>query len=525
MKKLLFLFLAVAMLAANDDADTKKPKPHFPIGKETTYVTAPLDAEGYIDYAAALNERMCRGVTPANNAHVLLWKALGPHPGGVAMPKEFFQRIGIEPPPEKGDYFIDLSRYLKEQLKVDPVKEGERIHEELRRRGLRSWTPEQHPTVASWLKANEKPLAVVIEATQRSHYFLPLVPRKMETDNRFVGLVGVPLPTLEQCRLLAGALAARAMLRVGQSSADDAWQDLIACHRLGRLVGQGATLAEGSAGYAIDGTACWADLAFLEGFKPDAKRLESCLRDLRKLPSLSCMAEKVEFGERFMVLYMVANIARHGNLMGNIRFLEGLPDQKPEKADGAEKLLQDMDWDSALRNVNRWFDRLSASLAEKDRGPREKKLKQIFLESITIRGNVATGETAKQLRSGKTSRDKVVSDILVSLVVPVITGSHNRADCAQQTQDNVIVAFALACYQREHGHYPKELTALAPKYLEHVPRDLFSRQALIYRPDNDGYLLYSVGVNGQDELGRSSDDDPPGDDLTINMPVPKLKQK
>lgn len=525
MKKLLFLLVAVALLAAKDDADTKKSKPRFPLGKETTYVTEPLDAEGYIDYAAALNERMRRGVTPANNAHVLLWKALGPHPRGVAVPKEFFQRIGIEPPPEKGDYFIDLSRYLKEQLKIDPVKDSERIDEELRRSGLRPWTPEQHPKMASWLKANEKPLAVVIEATKRSHYFMPLVPRKRETDKRVAGLVGVPVPTLQECGLLASALAARAMLRVGQSSADDAWQDLLACHRLGRLVGQGATLAEGSAGYAIDGTACWADLAFLEGIKPDAKRIASCLRDLRKLPPLPSMAEKVEFGERFMVLNMVANLARHGNLMGNIKFLEGLPPSRtPDELDRAwEKLLQDMDWDPALRNVNRWFDHLSASLAEKDRGPREKKLKQIFFESVTVTGNVATGETFKQLRSGKTSRDKVVSDILVSLIVPVITGEHKRADRAQQTQDNVIVAFALACSQREHGHYPKELTALAPKYLEHVSLDLFSGKPLVYRPSENGYLLYSVGVNGQDDQGQSCDDQPEGDDLSIRMPLPKLK--
>src|SRR5690349_12610174 len=60
----------------------KRRKPKFTIAKETTFVTGPVDKEGYIDYIAALNERLRKGVTPENNVVVLLWKALGPHPQG-----------------------------------------------------------------------------------------------------------------------------------------------------------------------------------------------------------------------------------------------------------------------------------------------------------------------------------------------------------------------------------------------------------------------------------------------------------
>lgn len=55
-----------------------KPVPKFPVGKETTYVTSPLDAEGYIDYQTALNELMSKNIVPEKNAVVLLCKAFGP---------------------------------------------------------------------------------------------------------------------------------------------------------------------------------------------------------------------------------------------------------------------------------------------------------------------------------------------------------------------------------------------------------------------------------------------------------------
>ncbi|HMC64121.1 MAG TPA: hypothetical protein VKI65_04215 [Gemmataceae bacterium] len=102
---------------------------------------------------------------------------------------------------------------------------------------------------------------------------------------------------------------------------------------------------------------------------------------------------------------------------------------------------------------------------------------------------------------------------------------QDAADRAQQTQDNLLVAFALAWYQRDHGRYPKELNALAPKYLPKVPLDLFSGKPLVYRPSENGYLLYSVGVNGKDEGGQGYDDEPRGDDLTVRMPVPEVRRK
>ena len=75
-------------------------------------MTGPLLADGRVDYIAALNSRLRQGVTPANNANVLFWKAFGPRPEGGTMPPEFFEWMGIEAPPERGDYYIDEFRYL-----------------------------------------------------------------------------------------------------------------------------------------------------------------------------------------------------------------------------------------------------------------------------------------------------------------------------------------------------------------------------------------------------------------------------
>jgi hypothetical protein len=116
---------------------------------------------------------------------------------------------------------------------------------------------------------------------------------------------------------------------------------------------------------------------------------------------------------------------------------------------------------------------------------------------------------------------------MICLFVPATMKVQQAADRAEQTQRNLHLACALAAYKADEKRYPKTLDALAPRYLPAIPSDLFSGKALIYRPadSGNGYLLYSVGVNGRDEEGRGYDDDPRGDDLPVRMPLPKLREK
>ncbi len=65
---------------------------------------------------------------------------------------------------------------------------------------------------------------------------------------------------------------------------------------------------------------------------------------------------------------------------------------------------------------------------------------------------------------------------------------------------------------------------MVPKYLAEVPKDVFLDAELHYKLDGDGYLLYSVGMNGHDDGGRGYGDDKEfegWDDLVIRVPATK----
>src|SRR5262245_4004616 len=330
--------LLFALLAADD-----KPVPKFLVGKETTDITEPLDKDGYLDYQAALNDRLGKGVAPEKNANVLLWKALGPRPeGGRGMPAEYFKRLGIEEPPARGDYLVGLNAYVRDQLKLEGA-ERDAVLDQQGRAGQRPWVAKDYPHIAAWLKANEKPLAVVVDATKRPDYFNPLVSHRAKNEPG--SLIGALLPSVQKCRELASALTARAMLRVGEGKLDEAWQDLLACHRLGRLVARGGTLIEALVGVAIDQITTNADLAYLERGKLTTAQIQARLKDLQALPPIPPMADKVDLLERFTYLETLQLIRRGG--VGVMEGLSGGPAKKPTPEELTP--LDRIDWPPALR--------------------------------------------------------------------------------------------------------------------------------------------------------------------------------
>jgi hypothetical protein len=335
-------------------------------------------------------------------------------------------------------------------------------------------------------------------------------------------LIGALLPSVQKCRELASLLTARAMQRVGAGRYDEAWQDLLACHRLARHIAHGATLIESLVGIAIDAIASNADITFLATAKLSAKQIRACLKDLQNLPPLPSMADKIDLCERFTFLDCVQNL-RGG---GNLKLLQGLAREDfplPKDEEKAAKILMQMDWTIAMRSGNRWYDRMAQSLRRKERADRELELDRLESDLKDLKKDAAKVIATLEKQQPDEVIGKVLGDVLITMLMPAVRKVQGAGDRCEQIHRNLYVAFALAAYERDNGKYPAKLDELAPKYLATVPDDVFSGTALIYRPADKGYLFYSVGVNGKDDDGRWYDDDPPGDDPRVRMPLPELK--
>ncbi|MBN2582068.1 MAG: hypothetical protein JXL80_03300 [Planctomycetes bacterium] len=75
---------------------------------------------------------------------------------------------------------------------------------------------------------------------------------------------------------------------------------------------------------------------------------------------------------------------------------------------------------------------------------------------------------------------------------------------AEATGAMATVAFDVVAYRESNGRYPVSLSELPDR--DGLPRDPFSGKALLYRPTSDGFVLWSVGPDGDDDGGKSCEE-------------------
>lgn len=503
-------------VSAQDVREPQVSKPKFTLSPETTFVTGPLRSDGTVDFAAAINTRLSKGVTRENNACVLLYQAFGPAPGGISLSPAFFHALNMEPPPEQGEYLLALGSTISDRQLTGPQQKL--LNEQQGNAMSRPWTRAEFPEIAEWVEQNSEPLRLISAATQREKYFAPLIVDAEDFAGQ-IPLIAVLLPCLQEARTSARLLCTRAMLHLGEGRSEAAGNDLLTCHRLGRLIGTGPTVIDGLVGYAIEGMTIDADISFIRRTHPTSAEAKRFRDSLTTLPALSAISDKVDLVERCICLDALMVMAwKREDAME----LLGIEDGLAAMARVVNTFgLNSAGWDPTLRTSNAWYDRIVKCLRLPTYSERRTALGRLQQDLKAIAAKMKNSRELLNLNPSDTDRDaaigRTIGDLIAALLLPSFDAARTAEDRLRQRVDLLDVALALAAFHADHARYPNDLNELKPAYLTQTPLDLFSDEALIYRPQTAGYLLYSVGENARDDNGRTFDDTPAGDDLPVRM--------
>ena len=498
------------------------PNPAIVVSKETTFITEPLGEDGLPDYEAYLLQQGSEGVTPENNAAVLIWQAMWP---GELEQEHWLlicDALGMEKVPSTKEALVapydetvrekvamELARRFSEQASEqaagDQPKEdyfSETWQEQLRdgaaydlvgEAGERPWTSEQLPALAQWIEQNQKPLDLLIEASKRPRYYSPS-PTMLDSSKDM--LLASLLPSVQMIRGVARALPVRAMRHLGEGRTAEAWQDLLACHRVARLTSENFSLVGQLVALAIDGIACNGTTTFLHHANLDAEAARQILVDLQQLGPASNCAQTMDQGERLQFLDTVLYIATDGP--GDLAGLLGIPTELEFVCRAR------VDWNEVLRKGNAWFDELVAAAQlptlEERRVAFERTDQKLARMSSQVKNPSAW---VGSVLNGK-RRTEMAKNLLISFMLPATSASLNAEDRTKTQLELTRLAAALAVYRAEQGAYPEQLADLVPGVLSKLPVDLYSGKSFLYERKNDGgYLLYSVFENGIDDGGDS----------------------
>jgi hypothetical protein len=349
---------------------------------------------------------------------------------------------------------------------------------------------------------------VVVQGTRRSRCYVPLIPSDYPPR-----VISIGLPVQQSSRSAAKALVSRAMRRLNDDRFQEAEQDLLACHRLARLIGRSAFLISGIVGFEIERVAATGDRGLLRYPKLTSFDARAYRTELQNLPAFPRVADEMEFAERLSCLDALITVIR-GMLQ---------QDWTAEQIENRRRSFNE-----ALFVVNQVYDMMSADgrqspsviygeeFAEKldvirntaqelvdevNGKPMLKPLEQI----LAYYNGSSPEEIGRQMGWG-----------FVALMLPACDKAYHSENRARTEDALTQVGFALVAYRADYDRFPRDLDCLAPEYMQAIPKDLFSDQPLRYSVNGKGFIVYSLGGNGNDDQERNSDSRPPGDDIALH---------
>jgi hypothetical protein len=496
------------------------PNPPIAVSPQTTFITEPIGPDGLPDYERYVLDLSRDGVTPENNAMTLLWPVLFP---AEVQPEHFAaitMELGLEQIPSKEDALEPLhsdtnrgrvAALLKERAGLpadgnavvrgyqEPVwidGDSSPVNDLLEQAKRRPWTSDQLPPLAEWVRKNKKPLDLIVEASKRPRYYAP---SPTLIDNNRNLLIEMLLPLSQSARETGRALSARAMWHVGEGRAEEAWQDVLAIHRLSHLFAQGNALVEQLIALATSSAACEATITLLDSGTLTAEQARAVQRELAALPNFAVMARSLDVTERAAALNAFIRVGTGG---GGEMFsaISGVQDN-----DFGNNVFDvvSVDWNLVLRETNQWYDRLAAAAKLPDYGARAAALQKVEADMQQLVAEARIPATWLAGLVSRQQRSKLVSSIMLGLFLPAVNAATAAEDRANAMLDLVRLAAALAVYRAEHGAYPDKLDELVPSVLPALPVDLYNAKPYTYKRDVDGYLLYSLGGNGTDDGGSN----------------------
>jgi hypothetical protein len=456
------------------------------VSKETTSILGPVFPDGTVDYEAALNQLLSAGISPKENAAVLLDQAFTPDFESIESRNRFYVYLGA-PEPRRTDCLISESEFATRKWGgwSGNNERHKRFLEQVMTCQTKAWARIESADVAEWIDSNSAPLKLIEEASRKSQFYTPIVADTVLRDAR--------LSIQNGLRSAFELLRARIMLRIFEGKLEESALDLLTCYHLARLAGKQSFLSAHYFGFARE-TQCFSSTQELLAAKLPKQLARAMLEKLAVFDELANVAETLNQSERLVLLDILQREWQTGE---NLTFPRDFPTD-----------LSKHDINIILRRANVHIDQHVLAL----RNPHLKDRKKA-IEAVTAEFNDRIRKWATPVQfftSMMLESRKLISEKVTDLYLR----SEHRAPWAQPEKDRTItrfelvkIGFALAAFRADHDEYPAALQSLIPDYVKAIPLDPYSDQPLHYQrfPDEksveQGFLLYSIGEDGRDDGG------------------------
>ena len=93
---------------------------------------------------------------------------------------------------------------------------------------------------------------------------------------------------------------------------------------------------------------------------------------------------------------------------------------------------------------------------------------------------------------------------MAGALIPNATTTLFKRATLDAMYDTARIGIACKIYKNLNGDFPDDLAKLSPEIIENIPTDPFTGDPFIYKKQDSGFIVYSIGNNLKDEDGRGT---------------------
>ena len=338
----------------------------------------------------------------------------------------------------------------------------------------------------------------VVEGIYRDRLLEP------ETDPyKQVTLIEILLPSLSEYRALANLLAFDSQLAIEDGDFDRAVENYITMFNLARQCSEEPFFISQLVGVAIHSMAEEHIATFIRDLVESISRehlieLAHANTTSRARQSFGIEAEKMMFEDVLQRCY-----TDDGNGDGRLtpkgaEMLAQFSSWSPQNGDDLNDLIFE---DPQIRRFAGPLLLISVSSRRQERQKYMAIMDNVL--GVLANGPETIGQLVIDSESVSRRDNSLISAFSASdMLTPALIKAVERAFRAQQSTDATGLMLAIEAYKKDIGWYPYDLDDLVPQYLPKIPADLMDPgHGMKYNYDESGYIIYSVGSDGDDDLG------------------------
>ena len=402
------------------------------------------------------------------------------------------------------------------------------------------WKSTDHPKLAEWLAARDEVLDQLVDASKTKACYVPF----NETQESYLARIAPfarehksageearynvetlllgshksvvsPLNWMQsndegqQVRTIIRALRLRALKHIGEGNAGRAMPDLLAMHRIARL------LTRGMPDFAILGSVIESMTNYVDADLLASGQLSKadCQRYLTALSNLPPVVDE-DLQYEFMRCQALELLQSVGTKLSTE--LDEILKPAPNAInDESVARLKNLDWTKVTRVFNERFDNWLLAMKETDPNVRRSRIESLSPElDWETRGNPV-------LRAIESAKDaQAISKLIGEAYFGMAVANRSRILLSHQSQLHVIkTALAAAIYRDQKGQYPKDAMQL---------RDLLTKPAIDPLDGNpirmivrdEKLIVYSIGLDLADQTReKPAKDGTHNDDFTVQLSV------